>query len=85
MSKVAENMPRFYFHVRKGSDFEEDSDGAELPSAEAARGEALLAAREILAERLLRGEVIDGDVFEITTEDGDVVGTVPFKSVIKLD
>lgn len=78
-------MPVFYFHVRNGEDFEEDPEGIDLPTVEKAEEEAILGAREILAERLRSGEVVDGQSFVITSEDGRVLREVPFKSVLKFD
>jgi hypothetical protein len=77
-------MPRFYFHIREGDLFEHDIEGVELSSAEEARREAEDSAREMVAEAVLRSEVIDGRLFEVTSEDGSVVATVPFASVIRL-
>ncbi|NNH68273.1 DUF6894 family protein, partial [Rhizobium laguerreae] len=46
--------------------------------------EATAAAREIVAERIRMGNPVDGDVFEIMTEDGTLVATVPFRSAVQL-
>ena len=75
-------MPRYFFHIRNEAEFIEDPEGAELPSLDHARQEAVLAAREILAERLLKGQPIGGDVFEITDESGSLVENVPFRSLL---
>ena len=75
-------MPRYFFHVRNDREFIEDQEGTVLPSVVHARQEAVLAAREILAERLLAGHPINGDVFEIAGEDGAIVDSVPFRSVL---
>jgi hypothetical protein len=77
-------MPRYYFHIREHERFEEDLEGAEFASLEEATQEATAAAREMVSEAVLRDELIDGRTFEITTEDGAVVATLPFASVIKL-
>lgn len=79
-----DEMPRYYFHVRKPDALEEDPEGAEFPSLDAAHEEAVKAAREMVAEQVLSDDVIDGQAFEITAEDGTVLGIVPFKSVIRL-
>lgn len=77
-----ERVPRYYFHIRNHDGFDEDLEGTELPSFEAAREEAIAAAREILAERVLQGDLIDGDVFEITREDGVIIDRIPFRSTM---
>ncbi|KKX25339.1 hypothetical protein [Rhizobium sp. LC145] len=78
-------MPKFYFHVRKGGVLERDRIGAELPSVTIAYEEAVGAAREILAEKVRLGEVIDGESFVISNEQGSVVGELPFRSVLRFD
>lgn len=75
---------RYYFHVRDGDRLLEDPDGSDLPNLDAAREEALAGARHLLSEKLQRGEVIDGQRFEITDESGEVLEIVPFKAVLRL-
>ncbi|MCJ8518335.1 hypothetical protein ABID21_001354 [Pseudorhizobium tarimense] len=82
---IGKDMPRYYFNVRSHDAVDKDPEGAELPSFEAARNEAVQAAREIIAEKVLSDDVIDGQSFEITAEDGTVLGAVPFRSVLRLD
>ncbi|WP_075292821.1 DUF6894 family protein [Pararhizobium arenae] len=77
-------MPRYYFHVRTGSAIEPDPTGIDFPSIEAALSDAAEAAREILSDMVLAGESIDGEAFEITDEAGNVVATVPFRSVLRV-
>ncbi len=77
-------MPRFYFHIRRGDEVTQDPEGSELASAAQARQEAILSAREILSQRVLNGEPIDGDAFEITRADGTIVSTLSFRSVLDL-
>lgn len=78
-------MPRYYFHIREGGVLVEDQEGAEFPTLDEAYDEAIQAAREMIAEKVLADEVLDGDLFEITAEDGTVLRTVPFRSVIRLE
>jgi hypothetical protein len=67
-------MPRFFFNIRDGHDFDEDDEGVELPDVDAARAEALATVEE------LRGELPDaGNIeLEITDESGRRLLTVPF-------
>jgi hypothetical protein len=51
---------------------------------ESAVEEAKSAARELLASKVLKGEIVDGDVFEITTSNGKVVEILPLRSVLRL-
>jgi hypothetical protein len=76
-------MAKYYFHIREGGTFEPDIEGAEFSCHEDAHREAMSSAREMVAEAVLRDEVIDGRAFEIAVEDGTVIATVPFVSVIR--
>jgi hypothetical protein len=69
-------MPRYFFHVREGSDLFRDIEGQELPNADAARHEAVAAAREILGEKLLHGGSLNHRAIEIADETGRVVDVV---------
>jgi hypothetical protein len=78
-------MPRYYFHVREHDVFREDPEGTELPSDDLAYEEAIFAAREILSEKVLHGGVIDGQVFEIMNDAGELVHKLPLKAVIRIE
>jgi hypothetical protein len=77
-------MPKYYFHIRNGDELEVDDIGTDFASLELAVGDAKLAAREMIAELLMAGEVVDGQQFEIADTRGDVLATVPFQSVLRL-
>jgi hypothetical protein len=49
-------MGRFYFHVRAGDELTPDDEGMDLPDLSAAKREALLGARELLAEAIESGK-----------------------------
>lgn len=78
-------MARYYFHVRDGEQFEEDPEGAEFQTVDNAIREAFLAARELIAAKVLAGEVIGGQVFEIADDTGQVIEKVAFRSALRLD
>ncbi|MEH7880160.1 hypothetical protein V7798_23155 [Rhizobium laguerreae] len=80
-----EKLPKYFFHIRRHDNFAEDLEGIDLTSPEVALKEAAAAARESVAERIRRGDSADGGVFEVMTEDGTLVATVPFRSAIRLD
>jgi hypothetical protein len=71
-------MPRFYFHLWEHGAMSEDPEGQELPDLDRARNEAILAAREIMAEKLAAGRSPDHSRFEIVDETGQTVLTVAF-------
>jgi hypothetical protein len=76
-------MPRFYLHVRKSDILVEDFAGGDFLTAEAARDEAIVAAREIMGEQIRRGELPEPDNrFEITDSDGHLVLTVSFREAL---
>lgn len=78
-------MARYYFNVRDRENYEEDIVGADFGSVDVAIREANIAAREMVAAKVLAGEVIDGQVFEITDENGALVKCVPLRSVLLLE
>ncbi|WP_432349965.1 hypothetical protein WMC41_29400 (plasmid) [Shinella yambaruensis] len=75
-------MPRFFFHFHDGDAHDIDSDGLEFPSLEHALSDVRQAAREMLEERLIAGDPIDGQRFDVADEDGRVLETVTFKSML---
>jgi hypothetical protein len=73
-------MPRFHFHVRDGESLLEDLQGAEFPDLDAARADTVVAAREVLAERIKAGQPLDGLQYEIFDEAGRLAATVPIRA-----
>jgi len=76
-------MPRFYLHLRKGENFFRDPEGAEFADLEAARQEALQAARELAAESIKFDQEIEGR-FEITDEQGQSLLIVTLKDTVRI-
>ena len=73
-------MPRFHFHQRlSDGDFVEDREGMELPDLDAARREAVMAAREIISDLVMRAEPFEGAEFQIADESGRVLTRLPFE------
>ena len=77
-------MSRYYFNIRQGADLAQDPEGMELASLELAREEAVGAVRELLSEKLIRGEVVDGQTMEICDEQGRVLQTIAFKDELRM-
>jgi hypothetical protein len=69
-------MGRFYFHLRSGDKLLPDDDGVDLPDFSAAKREAVLAARELLAEAIRSGRQKVPDAFVIADESGRTLDTV---------
>ncbi|WJH38319.1 hypothetical protein N7E02_06630 (plasmid) [Aliirhizobium terrae] len=77
-------MIRLFFNIREGERLSKDPEGAEFQDIEMARAEAVRSARELLSQRVLNGEEIDGQSFELTDDNGAVVDTVKFRDVLRL-
>lgn len=77
-------MPKFFFHIKTDDSFVEDLEGVELNGEKEAFDEATDAAREILAERVRSGEVVDGHEFEVRDANGTKVFSLPFRDVLRL-
>lgn len=78
-------MPRYFFNIRDGGSIIVDREGIEMPSVKAVREEAEQAARDLLADKVKFGAAVDGQQFEILDDDGKMVMTVPFKSVLRME
>lgn len=77
-------VPRYFFHYFDGETVEADFEGLQFPSLEAAVADAKAAATEIMVERMLSGREIGAQRFEIANEDGVVLTSVAFRSVLNL-
>ena len=65
-------MPRYYFNFRQGDNFVPDSHGLEFPDLPTALADGAAGIKEALSE-----ENLEGAVFEITDEFGNVILVVP--------
>lgn len=74
-------MPVYYLNLRDGDVLIEDPEGSELPDLQAAHEEAVVAAREILSEKLKSGLILDGQSIEICDGSGAILEVVSFRSV----
>jgi hypothetical protein len=75
-------MGRFYFHLRAGDQIVPDDEGVDLPDLSAAQREAILAARELLAEAIKSGRPEVPEAFVIADEAGRPLGIVPLAAVL---
>ena len=75
-------MPRFFLNVRDGGSLILDPEGAEFADLGIARAEALVRARELLADKLKKGQVQDSRAIEITDETDKVLATIPLMAVL---
>jgi hypothetical protein len=75
-------MSRYYFHLRFDDRTIADQDGSDLPDAAAARQEALVAARQILADAIRSGSENIPEAFVIADSEGKEFETVPFAAAL---
>jgi hypothetical protein len=73
-------MPVYYFNVRSGDNLRRDPAGTDLDDINMARDCAMRFAREVMATKIERDEVLGEEVFEISDTAGAVLATVPFVS-----
>jgi len=78
-------MPRFFFNVREGDKLIDDIEGGDYPSLAEARAEAVLSARELMANDILAGRKPSGSRFEIGDDSGQIVLIMPFEEAIGSD
>jgi len=70
-------MRRFYFHLQADDQIVPDDEGVDLLDLSAAEHEAILAARELLAEAIKSGRPEVPEAFVITDEEGRALAVVP--------
>jgi hypothetical protein len=75
-------VPKFFIHVRDGSNLIRDSKGTEADNLDIACAETLAAAREFFAGQIIVGEVTDRRRFEIADEQGRTVAVIPFQDAV---
>lgn len=78
------SMPRFYLHVCDGKLFAEDEEGIELHDVEAARREAIIGLRDVMAAELKDGQINMAAFVEIEDENRELVMVVPFLDAIEV-
>jgi hypothetical protein len=75
-------MARYYFHLQADDQIVPDDDGVDLADLSAAKHEAILAARELLADAIMCGRSKAPEAFVITDEEGRALAIVPFTAVL---
>ena len=77
-------MRRLYFHLRAGDELLLDDEGQDFPDSLAARQEAELAARELLAEAIRDGKGRVPEAFLIVDECGREIDVVQLATVLPM-
>jgi len=70
-------MPKYFFHIKRGSELVRDEEGSDLADAAVAYGQALACAREILTTAIAHGQDLDGEALVVTDEGGKQAVFVP--------
>jgi hypothetical protein len=77
-------MPLFFFHIQKpDNELIKDDEGIELEDIEAARSEAIHAARDLLGEAAREGRDDRKKKFVITNDQGEEVLSVHFEEAFQ--
>jgi len=77
-------MTRYFLHLLDGDDVICDPEGSDLPSIAAAREQALLSARELLAEAIKRGNQRIPRFVVVVSEGGNEVAVIDVKAIVPL-
>ena len=75
-------MPRFYFHLRTADDCISDEEGADFKDLSAAKREAEMAAREMIAVAIKAGDEHVPTAFVIADEAGRAVESISFQAML---
>ena len=75
-------MPRFFFHIQTRNGFVEDVEGEECSTLDDARQSALLGAREIMSDKVLKGQDPFKGSISIVDEAGKTLMVVPFRYAV---
>ena len=75
-------MPRYYFHLRHGSQLTVDAEGQDFPDDDAARAEAAQAVHEILAEEIRSKHADVPEALVVEDENAREVASMPFADAV---
>jgi hypothetical protein len=77
-------MTRYFINIRDGTETITDREGKDYRDLDHAHEEAIYAARDMAAELVREGKVIDGRVIEICDHTGNVVDSFAIRDVVRL-
>jgi hypothetical protein len=78
-------MPKYFIHVRQRGRLAKDKEGKCYPSLKAAQREAVRAVREMAAQTVSAGKVLDlSSRLEIVDAEGALLSVVTFKTAIPI-
>jgi hypothetical protein len=78
------SVPTHFFDVQlEGADVVKDDEGFDLPDLEAARREAVMSAREQIADAAKQGFDVTDRQFQVRDQSGEVVLILNFREVLR--
>jgi hypothetical protein len=78
-------MPRYYLHLRDGTDELIDEEGCDYPDMETLRKKVLMSARDVMGNELKSGGVVDLRCrIDAENESGEIIYTLPFKHALNI-
>jgi hypothetical protein len=84
--RVGQFSMRYFTHIVTDRERIVDTDGAEFPSLEAARREAIQSARDLMAGELMAGRTVPlGWRLQIADTHETIVVTIPFATLVSAD
>jgi hypothetical protein len=81
-NEQADQMPRYYFHIRNADDMARDEEGTDLPDLDSAHEAALACARELSAIADKEGAGMPESI-SISDASGREVATVDIRDVLR--
>ena len=77
-------MPRFFFNLHDDGMLI-DEEGAELPTADAARSLAVRVARELASQQVLEGRLVLSHSVEVEDQDRRSILVLPFGDAVTVE
>ena len=78
-------IPRFYLHLRDGTDDVRDEEGQEFPDLQALRKAVLASARDVMGNDVRSGGLLDLRCrIDAETEAGQIVYSLPFRRALNI-
>ncbi len=76
-------MTRYFFNLREGSEYTVDEFGVDLVTLDDVMAQATRCAREMIADSVLDGNLITGNIFEIIDEYGTTIANIRFRDLVR--
>ena len=77
-------MPRYFMHLRDGTEQILDPEGLEFPNIETMRKAVLVSARDLMTGDIREGVMDLRFRIDVEDEDGEIIYTLPFKHAVNI-